>query len=213
MNRYDYNNKMIVLLIIRNLIKLAIRVGILIFILSALKVTVNAVVFRSISQPEVKVFGRVGLPIELPETEVVVTEEPVEATREVSEPVEKQEQVETPKPKEVSNKGTKVALTLSHYTDSAEENGGYAGLDAMGQKLKWGTLASNNFKKGTKIYIEQYEHVFTVSDVGSSKYLKKLSDGSIKVDVFVPRRDGESRTDYRQRVLNLGIIKTYGYIQ
>lgn len=205
MKRYNNTEKVMILLIIRNLIRLAIRVTILIFLFSVLKVTVNAVVFRSITQPEVLVVNRVGLPIELPE----VTQEPTEPVQEI----QVEEQATLPQEAETSPQGRKVALTLSHYTDSAEENGGYAGLDAMGQKLVWGTMASNNFDKGTKIYVDEYEHVFTVSDVGSSKYLKVLDDGSIKVDIFVPRLDGESREDYKARVLYMGVIKTTGYIQ
>lgn len=174
----------------------------------------RGVVFIGVEQPEVLSIGRVGLPIEIEEYHVdpepeVATEEPQMPAEEVKEPVE-EKPVEKAK---TSPEGTRVALTLSHYSDLAEENGGYAGLDAMGNKLVWGTLASNNFKKGTKIYIEHYEHTFTVSDVGSSKYLKKLSDGSIKVDVFVPRKSGESTKAYKQRVMNLGIVKTFGYVK
>lgn len=106
----------------------------------------------------------------------------------------------------------RVYLTLSHYGDTAGENGGYAHKTASGGNLFDGVIASNNFSFNTKIYIEHYGRTFTVKDTGNTSVLKRLPDGSIKIDVFVPREQGESYSHYKSRLLQLGIVKTYGYI-
>lgn len=110
------------------------------------------------------------------------------------------------------NEGEEFDITLSFYGDTAEENGGFAGLAASGETLEYGIIASNNFEIGTKIYIEELGDTFVVKDTGNSDVLKLLSDGSIKIDVFIPRNEGEIDRDYKARLFQLGLKKTTGYI-
>lgn len=106
----------------------------------------------------------------------------------------------------------RVAFTLSHYGDTAGENGGYAHKTASGVNLFDGVVASNNFPFYTKIFLENYQKTYMVLDTGNKNVLKKLPDGSIKIDIFVPRKSGESNADYKNRIMDLGIRKTYGYV-
>ena len=46
--------------------------------------------------------------------------------------------------------GTPIKMKITFYGDFASENGGYASLDAQGNKLVAGTVASNAYKFGTK---------------------------------------------------------------
>ena len=65
-------------------------------------------------------------------------------------------------------------------------------------------------KFGTKIMIEGNEYV--VEDRGSSKYIKVNNDGSIRLDVYLPRLDGESDSAYYKRIQSKGVKKVRGYI-
>lgn len=100
-----------------------------------------------------------------------------------------------------------VTFHLSFYTNLACENGGWANLTASGKKLTDGMVANNHLPFGTKIYIEGYG-LKTVEDRGSSKYF----DDETKVDVFVPRLDGETDSQYHKRVNNMGRKTVKGYI-
>lgn len=99
-----------------------------------------------------------------------------------------------------------LLVKATAYTAAASENGGWAGLDYFGNKLKVGTVAVDPkmIPLGTKLYIEGYDYnglpkggmVATATDIG----------GSIKgnrIDIFVP--------DTRQQALKFGIqdVKVY----
>ncbi len=107
----------------------------------------------------------------------------------------------------------KINLTLSFYGSGEDENGvGMGNITASGAKLHYGVVASNNFKLKTKIYIEKFGDTFTVLDTGSPRHLRQLSDGSIKIDVFVPKLGNESVGQYKRRIMNMGIVKTVGWV-
>lgn len=95
------------------------------------------------------------------------------------------------------SRGTAVTMTLTFYGDFAHENGGYAGIDAQGNKLIAGTVASNVYSFGTKFSMNG--KVFTVRDRGGSNF-----NSSNRLDVFVPRRQGESNSAYAKRISNYG---------
>ena len=94
--------------------------------------------------------------------------------------------------------GTPVTMTLTFYGDGADENGGYAGMNAYSQKLTAGTVASNVYPRGTKFKTPD-GRILTVNDRGG-KAFKNYN----RLDVFVPRKPGESNTQYKQRINNLG---------
>lgn len=107
----------------------------------------------------------------------------------------------------------KINLTLSFYGSGEDENGvGMGNITASGAKLHYGVVASNNFKLKTKIYIDKLGDTFTVLDTGSPKHLRQLSDGSIKIDVYVPKLGNESVGQYKRRIMNMGIVKTVGWV-
>lgn len=103
------------------------------------------------------------------------------------------------------NKGTPVEIVLTFYGEGAHENGGYAGIDAQGNRLVAGTVASNYYKFGTKIRFNNQE--FTVNDRGGSSF-----NSPNRLDVFVPRRQDESDKEYKTRISNYGKKKVIAYI-
>lgn len=116
------------------------------------------------------------------------------------------EQKEEPKIEVKTSEPTKMNFTLTFYTNLPSENGGYT-ITAWGEELKYGMVASNVYKKGTIIYLEGYGD-FIVADKGGSNFNKNN-----RLDVFIPRKQGESDSDYYKRVNNLGVVKTKGYIK
>lgn len=103
-----------------------------------------------------------------------------------------------------SNKSTKantngvaVTMILTFYGDFSHENGGYAGIDAQGNKLVAGTVASNIYPFGTQFKLNG--QIFTVRDRGGSNF-----NNSNRLDVFVPRQSGESDSDYSKRIKQYG---------
>lgn len=100
--------------------------------------------------------------------------------------------------------GAPITLKLSFYGDFAHENGGYAGMDAQGNKLVSGTIASNVYPFGTKFSFNG--QTFTVRDRGGSHF-----DDPNRLDVFVPRNPGESDSAYSARISNYGRKTITGY--
>lgn len=96
-----------------------------------------------------------------------------------------------------STRGTAITMKLSFYGDGAEENGGYAGIDAQGNKLIAGTVASNVYPPGTQFSYNG--QIYTVRDKGGSHF-----NSYDRLDVFVPRNSGESKSDYKKRISNYG---------
>lgn len=131
-----------------------------------------------------------------------VIEIPKKAVEETKETVKKSSNV--------ASRGSYVNLdkefTLTFYTSLADENGGYAGMNAMGGQLQYGQVASNVFSFGTQIYLEGYG-TFKVADRGGSAFNK-----SNRLDVFIPRKQDESDSQYKKRVNDMGIQKVRGKI-
>lgn len=94
-------------------------------------------------------------------------------------------------------KGTPIQMTITFYGDGADENGGYAGITATGAKLQDGMVASNYYAFGTKFKLNG--KVYTVSDRGGSSF-----NSPNKLDVFIPRRAGESTSAYKARIRKYG---------
>lgn len=93
----------------------------------------------------------------------------------------------------VSGKEIKPSKTIqavaSAYTGSAEENGGYAGLDYFGNTLKVGTIAVDPkvIPLGSTVYVTGYS--FDGLPVGGMMAVASDTGGAIKgnrVDIFVP---------------------------
>lgn len=134
-------------------------------------------------------------------------------------PVEKQPVARTaPQPiqeKEKPKENTsykEVNVRVSFYTSLASENGGYEGMNAISGKLKLGSIsAPKSVPFGSKISIaEMQNHLgiteFTVDDRGGAIFIR--DDGTYKLDVYVPKKQGESDNEYFKRVNSMGIVNT-----
>lgn len=98
----------------------------------------------------------------------------------------------------------KVKMTVSHYSDLPQHNGGYV-TDVRGNKLTHGTVANNILPLGTNIYMEG--EIYTVNDIGGSNFNKKN-----RVDKFVQRLPNESDEEYIKRIWGYGIKNVDAYI-
>lgn len=105
-----------------------------------------------------------------------------------------------------SNLGYNIDIVLTFYTSLAEENGGYRGINCMGQKLIPGMVANNVLPLGTEIYTSEFG-TLTVSDRGGNNF-----NTIHRLDVYIPRNNGESDSDYLKRVNDMGKVKVNGYI-
>ena len=102
-------------------------------------------------------------------------------------------------------------FVLTYYGLLSSECGNTKGITASGKRISRGMIASPpQLKFGTKIMIEGNEYV--VEDRGSSKYIKVNNDGSIRLDVYLPKIDGESDNEYYKRIQSKGVRKVKGYI-
>lgn len=103
-------------------------------------------------------------------------------------------------------KVTKINAKLSFYTDLDCENyQGCNGKTSSGVKLYDGVIANNKYKMGTNFYFKGYGE-YKLLDTGG----KGLYDNNF--DMYIPRNYGESDKNYFNRVNNMGIRKTTGYI-
>lgn len=100
---------------------------------------------------------------------------------------------------------------LTYYGLLESECGKIDGITASGKRITDGMIASPpQLKFGTKIIIEGKEYV--VEDRGSSKYIKINNDGSIRIDVYLPKLNNETDKDYLNRIENKGVKRVQGYI-
>ena len=120
---------------------------------------------------------------------------------------EKQKELEEQK----KNEPQLQTFVLTYYGLLSSECGNTKGITASGKRISRGMIASPpQLKFGTKIMIEGNEYV--VEDRGSSKYIKVNNDGSIRLDVYLPKIDGESDNEYYKRIQSKGVRKVKGYI-
>lgn len=149
------------------------------------------------------------------------------AERIISEPIfnneVKEEKVETNvKSCEVKQKNyEEVKLKCTFYGMGEDENGpGNGTLNCINGKLAPGTIAtSENIPVGTIMYIPEIENFsgnenyeYTVLDRGNTKYIKQINESTHAIDIFVEQNKDESWDDYKQRISDLGVKETTGYI-
>lgn len=104
----------------------------------------------------------------------------------------------TTSPKPTESSGTNnLTFYLSFYTDLPEHNGGWT-ITATGEKLTYGVVANNVWPLYTKIYLEGYG-TMTVKDRGGAHFYNRY-----RLDVFIPRKSGETNAQYTARVWDLG---------
>lgn len=113
----------------------------------------------------------------------------------------------TTTPSRGSNGVKQVTFELTFYTSLPEENGGYSSM-ANGKSVETATnaIASNYYKLGTQINLTGYGN-YVVQDRGGSSF-----NSSTRLDVLVLRKSGESNSQYKTRVRNMGRVKVVGYV-
>ena len=127
--------------------------------------------------------------------------------KKAEEEAKKQKELEEQK----KNEPQLQTFVLTYYGLLTSECGNTKGITASGKRISRGMIASPpQLKFGTKIMIEGNEYV--VEDRGSSKYIKVNNDGSIRLDVYLPKIDGESDNEYYKRIQSKGVRKVKGYI-
>ena len=114
-----------------------------------------------------------------------------------------------------------INLICTFYGMGEDENGpGNGTLNCINGLLAPGTIATSpNIPVHTKMYIPGIENFsgndnfeYTVLDRGNPKYIKQIDENTHRIDIFVERLDGENWRDYKQRISDLGVQKTVGYI-
>lgn len=102
-------------------------------------------------------------------------------------------------------------FVLTYYGSTVNECGNDLGITASGKKVQSGMVAAPPcLSFGTQVQIG--DTIYTVEDRGHPDFIKQNDDGSIRLDVFVPRLDGESTTHYENRVNNMGVKRVNGVI-
>lgn len=107
-----------------------------------------------------------------------------------------------------------IDIELSFYTGLVCENTEHGAVDAQGNNLVWGIIAiPREIDLGTNFEIDIYPNqVFKGTDRGSVKHIRIREDGVYRIDVFCPRKWGETDNEWWTRVNNYGKIKTTGRI-
>jgi hypothetical protein len=108
------------------------------------------------------------------------------------------------------NENTRT-FVLTYYGSTVNECGNDLGITASGKKVQSGMVASPPcLSFGTQIQIG--DNTYVVEDRGHPNFIKQNNDGSIRLDVFIPRLDGESTAQYEKRVNSMGIQRVDGVI-
>lgn len=107
--------------------------------------------------------------------------------------------------KQENEKYQEQIFELTFYSSLNCENG-YGAITCEGKPLKEGMVANNRIPLGTKIKLDDYGLV-EVRDKGG-----KYFNNTYRLDVFVPRKDGESNSQYYKRIQKMGRVKVKGYI-
>ena len=102
-------------------------------------------------------------------------------------------------------------LVLTYYGRTVNECGNDLGITASGKKVQSGMVASPPcLSFGTQIQIG--DNVYVVEDRGHPDFIKQNNDGSIRLDVYIPRLSGESTAQYEKRVNDMGVKRVQGVI-
>lgn len=117
----------------------------------------------------------------------------------------KEPEVEKPKVQPQSKKEVNTYLfIISFYTELEGEG---QGLTASGKRVSYGMVANNQLPFGTEIQLEGMG-TFAVEDRGSSSHFNRVE----RIDVYIPRQNGETNATYQKRVAAMGIKKVKGTI-
>ena len=103
----------------------------------------------------------------------------------------------------VSKSKVEKNAIITYYAELPNELGN-SSVTASGKQVQDGFIAApDEYEFGTEIIIDGKTYV--VEDRGG--YINTLEDGTIRLNIFVPRLDGENDTDYNNRVLQMGVTE------
>ena len=98
---------------------------------------------------------------------------------------------------------------VTYYGATYNECGNNHFITASGVPVEEGHIAvPRSIPFGSKIILEGKEYIAT--DTGNPKYICELSDGTLRVDIFIERQYGENDYQYEKRVNNMGVKKIVG---
>ena len=98
---------------------------------------------------------------------------------------------------------------VTYYGATYNECGNNHFITASGVPVEEGHIAvPRSIPFGSKIILEGKEYIAT--DTGNPKYICELSDGTLRVDVFIERQYGENDYQYEKRVNNMGAKRIVG---
>ena len=120
-----------------------------------------------------------------------------------------QNQKELEVQKENIKESHKQVFILTYYGATYNECGNDKFITASGVPVREGHIAvPKEIPFGSKLIINGNEYIAT--DRGNPKYICMLNDGSIRVDIFISRRNGESTIQYEKRIKQMGTKKVVG---
>lgn len=128
----------------------------------------------------------------------------------VNERIDKQiERQEKAEQERIEKEKYKRTFIVTYYGSTYNECGNNHFITASGIPVQEGHIAvPRSIPFGSKIILDGIEYIAT--DTGNPKYICELSDGTLRVDVFVGRQYGENDYQYEKRVNNMGTKKIEG---
>lgn len=122
--------------------------------------------------------------------------------RRIKEMYELKKELKEKEEKEKS-KGQIRKFIVTYYCATFNSCGNTHFITKSGVPVQEGHIAvPTNIPLGSKIILEGREYIAT--DTGNPRYICELQDGTLRVDVFVGRWQGESDYQYEQRVISMG---------
>lgn len=106
---------------------------------------------------------------------------------------------------EKKDTGVSIRLLATYYGNSASQCGNDKGIMADGRQVFYGAIAvPQSISLGSKIVMDKSGREFIASDRGNPKYICELGENYYRVDIFIPRNEGESTHAYEKRVRDMG---------
>lgn len=135
-----------------------------------------------------------------------VTEEVVDNDNSTLIKENKDENISTNSKPDMESASKNILFEVTFYTSLDGENE-YGAITASGIKLGSTMLLANNiYPFGTKIYLEGFGEL-EVQDRGGKEF-----NSSNRLDIYIPRKQGESDSEYKKRVIEYGRQNILGRI-
>lgn len=114
-------------------------------------------------------------------------------------------ELEAEKQKNKIKEGIPVRLLVTYYGNTSSQCGNSKGIMANGDTVHYGSIAvPYSIPLGSKIIMDKSGREFIAKDRGNSKYICELGENYYRVDIFIPKNEGESISAYEERVRAMG---------